>query len=165
MKKLLALALAAVTLLSLFVLGACKNPNDNNEGDGGDIIIPPPDPVDGLTLIAGNWKIDELQVMDPGEGTMPQPVPTENYALHIESDGSLTLNYFDGQTDHTYQGTAENAETLNYYRFTCTMDEITVRADAYLYPDGNTLSFSSIVCEGGFFTQNYSSCICVRSSM
>lgn len=165
-KKLFALALAAVTLLSLFALGACRNPDHKDDGGGNDIIIPDPEPVDGLTLIAGNWKIESVQTTPSDSSGIEQPpVSWDWYSLRIEEDGTLTLNHFDGQTDHAYQGKAENADTLNYYRFSCTVGDVTVKSNAYLYPDGKTLSFTAISCEGGSFGQNYMSCTCVRATL
>ena len=162
-KKFIAAALAVTTLLSLGALGACKKPTEPDDQD--DVIIPAPEPVDGLTLIAGNWKIESVQTQPSESGDLGQDnTMWDWYSLQIEADCSFVLNHFDGQTDHTYQGKAENADTLYYYTFSCTINEITVRADAYLYPDGNTLSFSSISCEGGSFTQNYSGCTCVRAN-
>lgn len=158
-KKFLAILLCLVTLTALFAFGGCRN---KNGGDDGNNDLPDPAPVDGLTYLAGTWRIDELHAMPSGDVVPPPTFTTdfENYRLKIAADGSFTLTGYDGQKDFIYQGTAENAQTLYYYSFTCTMDDDTVRAQAYLYPEYNKLSFSSIAFENG--TTNYMSCICVR---
>ena len=162
-KKIAALFLALLTFMCIFALAACKGgKGDGKDDNKGQTNLPDPDSVDGLTLIVGNWVVSELQVVPEGEsGIISSPVATESYRLEIRENGEFTFSRYTDK-DESYEGKAENGIALNYYEFSCTMGDATVTASAYLYPDNNTLVFSSIAFEGAQPEYTYSSCTCVR---
>lgn len=144
------------------LLGACKHGDENN---GGNEQLPDPPPVNMFAKLAGTWRIESLNEFPSDDGLPPLDTNRfDGYRLNVKADGSFTVTGYNGTTDFSYSGTVENT-SASYFRFTHTMGETTVTSQAYLYPEYDRLSFSSIVFDGGEYYGNYSSCMCVRAGM
>lgn len=165
-KKFTAFVAGLITFICIFSFSACRN-GQNNEPNGGDNGNEEPgEEIDGLTLLEGTWRFQDIIPEYTGETSSPVvDFDFSSYTLVISADGSFTFTGWDGAEEFYCRGTATNGETLYYYNFSGMMGETEVTSSAYLrssfYPDQETLNFGSIVFSDDR-SNGYSSCICVR---